>query len=64
MDELFLRHEIRAWSMRFITGQSPNILVLAKNKQDFARQFGYQELNRVVNEVELSVAKEMKGVRH
>jgi ribosomal protein L29 len=61
-DELFLRQELRSWEFRFETGNLMDILVLAKNKQDFARKYGWEELQRVVNEVYLEVFHERQKV--
>jgi len=50
-DELNLRHSLWTWEMRFVTGDTPNILALAKEKNQFAQKHGFAELKRIVKEV-------------
>jgi len=53
-----LRGALAEWAMRFHYGTTLSANSLAKMKQNFAREFGWRELARVVKEVDVAVALE------
>ena len=59
LDEMHLRHLLRTWQRRFVDGSSAPISVMIAVKNEYWQKYGFDELKRIVREVEVQVATEM-----